>query len=342
MWWKRLIILAALAGFLMSLFASQLYLEYVTLGYPVSAWQAIVISTPEWLVWLVLLPVILAFTRRFPLDTQHWRANLSVNVMASVGFTVTKLSLQDLLLSVLVPFEPLTVFHDYQNFLIYWAVLSMLYGLRYYDKFQQEQIHASQLEAQLSQAQLQALKAQLHPHFLFNTLHAISSLMHRDVEAAERMLVQLGDLLRMSLDHHQQQLVTLRQEMQFIRCYLAIEQTRFQDRLMVEIDMAEDVLAAQVPTMLLQPLVENAIKHGLSPKIGPGRLQISARRTGQRVRITICDDGIGLPEQFRAGVGLGNTRARLEQLYGGDYRFELESAGGTTLKLNLPYREETA
>ena len=186
---------------------------------------------------------------------------------------------------------------------------------------------------------------QLHPHFLFNALHTISELIHRDPHAADRMVARLGDLLRLALEREAAQEVPLRQELEFLQKYLEIERTRFHDRLTVEVNVEPQVLDARVPSMILQPLVENAIKHGVTPRPEAGRVEVSAERDGRVLRIAVRDDGVGLPEGWqsgglREGIGLRNTRRRLEQLYDGQQRFELRNraGGGVEALLAIPFR----
>jgi two-component system, LytTR family, sensor kinase len=185
---------------------------------------------------------------------------------------------------------------------------------------------------------------QLHPHFLFNTLHAVSMLNFSDVDAANRMLVRLSDLLRMSLDNAGKQHVTLREELGFLGKYLEIEQTRFQDRLRVDIDVDENILDAEVPNLVLQPLVENAIRHGVSRIAQNGLIEITARRNGDDLILRVCDNGPGIAPQFNpvedAGIGLSTTIARLQQLYGTHHRFSIavRPEGGTCAEIVMPYR----
>ncbi|HEV2129507.1 MAG TPA: histidine kinase, partial [Longimicrobiaceae bacterium] len=198
-------------------------------------------------------------------------------------------------------------------------------------------------EGQLTRAQLDVLKMQLHPHFLFNTLNAISALMHRDVPAADRMLARLGDLLRLSLEKAGTQEVTLRDELEFLEPYLEIEQTRFGDRLKVEWTIDSEALDAMVPHLILQPLVENSIRHGIAPRAAPGRIEISAQRSNGSLQLEVRDNGRGLNQgdQMRStGVGLSNTRARLAQLYDGSHSFEVGGApeGGVVVAMEIPFR----
>jgi LytS/YehU family sensor histidine kinase len=200
------------------------------------------------------------------------------------------------------------------------------------------------LEKHLAQAKLQALQMQLNPHFLFNTLHSISSLMHKDVEAADRMIARLSDLLRAALDGAGTQQVTLRQELDLLQLYLSIEQIRFGSRLTVKMDIAPDTLGAQVPNLILQPLVENAIKHGIEPRAWPGCIESQARRQEGNLALIVSDNGagLGLNGVIKEGVGLANTRARLRELYGTAQSFELVRGrdGGVRVELSIPFHEE--
>lgn len=206
-------------------------------------------------------------------------------------------------------------------------------------------MRASQLEAQLAQAQLQMLKMQLHPHFLFNTLNGITGLVRdNDNAAAVQMLVGLSDLLRQTLDNAGKQEVRLSEELEWLELYLKLQQVRFSDRLRVSVSAAPETLDALVPNLITQPLVENAIRHGLSPRAAPGSVSLSARANDGRLEVSICDDGVGLPEGWRMtddkGVGLFNTEARLRQLYGADFAFAVRDRdrGGVEAVLTIPLR----
>ncbi len=227
---------------------------------------------------------------------------------------------------------------------MYWGVLWVGYAVDYYRRFKEEEIHASGLETQLAQAQLQALKMQLHPHFLFNTLNAVSTLVRTNKnEAATDMIAGLSDLLRLTLESSGAQEVTLKQELEFLERYLEIEQIRFGDRLRVRMDIEPGTLHARVPNLLLQPLVENAIRHGIAPRAEAGLIEIRAVREDDILRLHVRDDGPGLPEGDRVhnGVGLSNTIARLERLYGSAQRVTLANAedGGALITLELPFHE---
>jgi len=208
-------------------------------------------------------------------------------------------------------------------------------------------VRTLQLEAQLSQAQLQALKMQLHPHFLFNTLHSISALLNHDPEAARKMITRLGDFLRLTLENSGTQEVTLQQEIEFLRCYLEIERIRFQDRLMTRVDVSPPALDAKVPNLILQPIVENAIRHGIAPRSSPGLIEILAKPQNGTLRIQVRDNGPGLPpdrtseKMFTKGLGLANTERRLDQLYGAAHRFDLvnDPEGGLIVTLEIPFKK---
>jgi ligand-binding sensor domain-containing protein/anti-sigma regulatory factor (Ser/Thr protein kinase) len=235
--------------------------------------------------------------------------------------------------------------HYYQTLWFY--VLSVLLiallgslGYHFYRTYKDREQIASRLEAQLAQAELQVLKMQLQPHFLFNTLHAISSLMHKDLDAADEMMSRLGSLLRYTLESDGAQEVALYQELEMLDHYLEIEQIRLADRLSVVKKVPPELLDAQVPNLILQPMVENAIRYGIAPRKSGGHVEIAALQVNDNIRITICDDGPGLPERAKEGVGLSNTRARLKQLYGANQRFAYanRSEGGVCVTLELPLR----
>jgi two-component system LytT family sensor kinase len=240
--------------------------------------------------------------------------------------------------------------------LTYWFLVSVQLASHNYRRFREREVRASQLEAKLAQAQLEMLKMQLHPHFLFNTLHAISTLIHKDPDAADEMVAQLSDLLRMTLATIGIQEVPLQQELEFLQRYLDIQKTRFQDRLEVILDIPSDTLDARVPNQVLQPIVENAIRHGIDARSGQGLIEIRAQATNQMLVLTVRDDGPGLKEGLQAafaameqdermpregrGIGLANTRARLRELYGPVSTLSLANHpdGGAIVTLMLPLR----
>ncbi|MCI0569830.1 MAG: histidine kinase, partial [Myxococcaceae bacterium] len=230
--------------------------------------------------------------------------------------------------------------------LIYYGViLAVGYALEYHRRFREGELAQANLQAQLAHAQLDALKMQLHPHFLFNTLNAIAVLVRKqDTADAVRMITGVGELLRLALHNTGRQTVPLRQELDFIERYLALEQMRFQDRMQVHRDLDPSLLDAAVPNLLLQPLVENAIKHGISARAAAGKLELRASRRGEWLRLEVCDDGPGLRADWDegGGIGLANVRARLAQLYGERQvlRLEPHPEGGVRAVVELPLAME--
>lgn len=226
----------------------------------------------------------------------------------------------------------------------YKIILTTNCALDYYRKFQAEKHRATLLEAQLAHAQLQALKMQLQPHFLFNTLNSISHLALETPRTAVRMIALLGDFLRLTIDANGTQEVTLEKEIEFLKCYLEIEQIRFQDRLKVEIDLAPETRSAIVPNLILQPLVENAIKHGISKKMSAEKIVIEAKQDGAHLQIKVENDGHVISENgnglIKNGIGLANTRERLHQLFKDDFRLDLAplEGGGASVILEIPFR----
>jgi signal transduction histidine kinase len=225
----------------------------------------------------------------------------------------------------------------------YWTIVGLSHAVLYYRESRDRAVRAAQLEAKLAEAQLKTLQQQPHPHFLFNTLHAISALMHRDVDAADRMLIRLSDLLRLTLENLGEPEIPLQAELDFLAKYVQIEQTRFADRLIVRFDVQPETLDSRVPSLLLQPLVENAVKHGVARKAGAGHIDISARREGDKLRIEVRDDGVGLSEDaltaLQKGIGVSTTRARLQHLFGADFRFEFHRlAEGLAVVISIPWR----
>jgi LytS/YehU family sensor histidine kinase len=227
------------------------------------------------------------------------------------------------------------------SLLAYGALLMLGQAARYFVMSQTRQVHASELEARLAKTHLQLLRMQLQPHFLFNTLNTVAELVHTDPDTADQMITRLGRLLRLSLDHAGHQVVPLRQEIDFLRMYVEIEQIRFQDRLEIVWDLAPDTLDAAVPTLLWHPVLENAIRHGVTPLAGRGRIVIASHREAEVLVLEIRDNGRGLPPGGvpREGVGLRNIRERVDQLYGSRARFTLNPAigGGIVATLRLPF-----
>lgn len=229
------------------------------------------------------------------------------------------------------------------NLIMYWFIVFAHLGWTYYQGYRERERQTAALQRELVEARLAALRMQLNPHFLFNTLHAVSSLIHDDPEAADRVIARLSELLRLSLDQSKPQEVSLDEELAFLDRYLEIELTRFADRLKVEKQIDPAARDALVPYLILQPLVENAIRHGIEPREDSGHLAISARRNNGTLELRIVDDGAGLSGASakvpREGIGLSNTRSRLRHLYGENFRFDLveSTGGGLEAQIEIPY-----
>jgi len=244
-------------------------------------------------------------------------------------------------------FRKLIIYYCHVTVIIYWMIVLAHLGWHYYRRNRERESQASALATELVRARLEVLRMQLNPHFLFNTLHVISALIHENPEDAERIVARLSELLRVSLEQSDTQEVPLRQELSFLERYLEIEQVRFQDRLAVELDIESGLDDILVPSLILQPLVENAIRHGIAPREDMGRVKIAARRLNGMLELKVGDNGPGLPEievaSHPEGVGLSNTRSRLSHLYGANHQFQLTPApgGGLEVTLLIPCRTET-
>ena len=338
-------------------FASQFALQNQLSPSPLPFWRILMWQLVSGYIWFAISPLILYLANRYPFEEGKWKTSLIAHAIFCVLVSLVQLALDAFVLTRLgyPPGRQFPNFFEAYKFfvfinlhlsiLIYMAVVGIKSAYNYYQKYREKQLRTSQLEARLAQSRLQVLKMQLHPHFLFNTLNAISELLHRDPDGAEHMITDLSDLLRMALENLEVQEIPLKQELEFLRKYLEIEQMRFQDRLRVEMDIAPDTLDASVPNMILQPLVENAIKHGISPKAGGGRIDIGATRSNGHLVLSVSDDGVGVSadglKSVRDGVGLSNTRRRLRHLYGEEHRFELSApkTDGLRVDLEIPYKE---
>jgi sensor histidine kinase YesM len=298
-------------------------------------------------IWAALTPPVLWLTRRSGFTAGQRTRSIGLYALTGALFFLvsgvcewllgmaTGMATRDQFWSVLL------LEHVETRLLAFLAIVTLGWSARYFALYRSRHLHASDLETRLAKTHLQVLKMQLQPHFLFNTLNTIAELVHTDPVAADQMITRLGRLLRLSLDHASHQVVPLRQEADFLRVYLAIEQVRFQDRLQVVWDLAPETLDGAVPTLLWQPVVENAIRHGVTPLGGRGQVVISSRRDEEDLVLEIRDNGQGLPPggSPREGVGLRNVRQRVDQLYGPRGRFTLAPApaGGTVATLRIPF-----
>jgi len=235
----------------------------------------------------------------------------------------------------------------YLDVIIALLIVIAVHAILYYEDFRASEMEQSLLKTRLAEAQLRALKMQLHPHFLFNTLHSISSLVLEDSTKANNMIARLGDFLRLTLDSSDQQMVTLKEEMEFLRCYLEIEQVRFGDRLAVNYEIEPTALSGRLPHLILQPVVENAVQHAIAPRLTPGRIKIEAKRLNGVLRVAVSETGPGSQTAKKPveghGLGLSNVRARLREAYGTRFRFETEGVpeGGLKVVMEVPFDGES-
>jgi two-component system, LytTR family, sensor kinase len=334
--------------------AAQSYFGLVLSGAPVDWGTALLLQFPLAGAWFLFTPAILWLGRRFPLRRGTLLRNLPLHIVISWAFVfLLDVGYAFHTANVMPPVVPrplmrqavrLFVLWILSDGLLYWIVLLASYAADRQRRLRERELASAQLETQLAQADLQALKMQLHPHFLFNALHTIGALVRTaDRENAVRVVAQLGELLRRLLEGASQQQVSLEQEVSFIRSYLEIEQIRFRDRLKVTFDVPADVLPAVVPHLILQPLVENAIRHGIAPHSSAGLVSVSARRVADHLELLVRDDGPGLNgadgRSAHTGIGLANTRARLQRLYADDYRLAMANApgGGFEARLVIPF-----
>ena len=314
----------------------------------------LLLNVTYWFAWAVLVPGIVWMSRRFRFGRHTWRRAALMHVPSVFLFTFLHAVLAVTMRTPIpmwygrdaswVPaFQQLFFLNFDWDMMTYWAVVGGSDALYFHRESQAQALNSAQLETRLAEASLQSLQRQLHPHFLFNTLHTISALMHRDPEAADAMLAQLSDLLRLTLDRVGDQEVALKDELDFLEKYIEIERTRFGDRLQVHLDIEPETLDAAVPDFILQPLVENSIRHGIAQKIGGGRVEVSAKREGDMLRLVVSDTGPGLTHAklsaLNTGVGLTNTRSRLEHLFGARHRFEFHEppGGGLAVQIVIPF-----
>src|SRR6058998_2734353 len=281
-------------------------------------------SLADWLTCGMFTPAFFWMVRRFPIRGERWWSSLPIHLAASLVFVFLKVTAYTRLFNALNPglhrtYRDVLFGGFYGDLLAYWGAVGVIHAIEYYRESRERQVEAARLDGALRAAELENLRAQLQPHFLFNTLQSISTLIHRDQAAADRMLTDLSDLLRLSLRHTAAQEVPLRDELGFLGRYLDIMRVRFGDRLAIVVDAAADVLDAMVPSLVLQPLAENAIRHGMADRTDRGHVAVRAVRDGGAVRLEVSDDGLGMGGASPAegnGIGLANTRERLARLYG--------------------------
>jgi signal transduction histidine kinase len=341
---------------------------------PISWSQAVSFGASFWALWLLFLPVVAWLAFRFPIERTTLLRNASLHLFAClliVGSSKATFraaarilpspqgaphrserpgrspGLRIRMASPPGSFRPFLALRAALDVLVYWSVVGVCLGIRSFRISQERERRAAELEARLTSAKLQALRMQINPHFLFNTLNSIAALVYVDQRAADEMLGDLSQLLRRSLDSMEEQEIPLAQELEFIGAYLSIEQKRFGDRLRVEQSVPGELMKALVPALILQPLVENAIRHGIEPRRVPGMISIEAKQEDKHLHLVVRDNGRGLTSgnsgtSGRRGIGLANTHARLQGLYGPNQRFNVSGVEpqGCQVDIHLPLHLE--
>jgi len=332
-------------------FSTQVFMMYYSENQPIPYAKAFSVQAAACYLWALMTPVVLWLSRRYRIDRHNWRRKVLFHIVLSVALSGVLIAIHFVIYVLIMNrTSKLTLFwafnYIYPNLdrflLVYWFILLMSHAWNYYSSYREGELKASRLRTQLAQAQLEALKMQIHPHFLFNTLHSISALLSKDTEAARKMISRLGDFLRLTLENGGATEVSLQQELEFLKGYLEIERIRFKDRLTTTINVDPEVLNVQVPNLILQPIVENAMRHAIA-RTNAGEVEITAMPRNGAVRIEIKDNGPGIDatKPLRAtstGLGLVNTQARLVGLYGSSARLELRNriSGGLTVMLEIP------
>ena len=323
-----------------------------------AAWHLLALNLVYWYIPALLAPILMVFALRNPLDRVHWPRQIALHAGGALSYSVAHTVVMMGMRALLMKSEGLpSGFPGWWTFsllqyltqldwllMTYLFLIGLAYALAYRRESEARALNGAQLEMRLVEAQLQSLQRQLHPHFLFNTLNTISGLIRTDPEGADVMIDRLGDLLRMTLHKSGIQEVPLKEELDVLQKYVEIEQTRFGSRLNVEMHIQPEVLDAQIPSLALQPLVENAIRHGIAPNARPGWIAVHASREGDELVVQIRDSGDGLPPDrlmaLNRGVGLDNTRARLEHLYRTNYQFTFSNLErGFCVTIRIPFHQ---
>ncbi|MEP6635154.1 MAG: histidine kinase [Acidobacteriota bacterium] len=341
------------------IYAGPIFLEVRDEGMGHRASRVFTWAILTWCVWAPLTPLIIWLGRRYSLEGKSWKRSLLVHGPAFIVISAVHSAAATAITLTVKPFDDMgtspTAFLPRffsrmkgsfgGDLLVYAAVLGVCYAIDYYRKYREREFLATQLEAQLAQAQLDSLRMQLHPHFLFNTLNGIVGLVRDNKnQAAVNMLVGLSDLLRHALEHSHEQEIELREELDFIKLYLDIQQMRFSDRLEIQMDIDPHTTKALVPNLILQPLVENALLHGIGRSTASGLVGISAQTENGLLKLAVFDNGGGLANDWQlrsgSGIGLSNTAARLQQLYGGQHRLDVRNReeGGVEVIVLIPLR----
>lgn len=341
------------------IYAAPIYVEVRAEGHGHTAWRIFTWGILTWVAWAPLTPAMIWLARKFSVVGEAWKRNLAVHLPAFLLISTLHSAAATAINLRVKPFDNMggspkafwprflsSVTGSFgSDLLIYAGVIGVFYAFDYYRKYREREVAATRLEAQLAQAQLDSLRMQLHPHFLFNTLNSIVGLVRDNKNnAAVNMLVGLSDLLRHTLEYSSRHEVELREEINFIKLYLSIQEMRFSDRLRIELDIDPRTTKALVPNLILQPLTENALRHGIARSTDSGLVGINSVVEDGHLRLTVYDDGAGLPDDWQMkgsmGIGLANTAARLQQLYDNDHEFDIRNrdTGGVEVVIVMPFR----
>ena len=352
--WQRWLLGFSIWTVLGLLSAVQTSIYFMRDGRPVP-WSGVVIDRlADWYTCALFTPLFFWLVRATPWDRSRWWRPVGIQAVVALACVPIKYLMYAGIVEWLIPeyrttaVGRLIVGNFVTEFMAFAAMFAVIHAVELNRRAMENTARAARLEARLAEARLEALTAQLQPHFLFNTLHAISTLMHRDVEAADTMLARLGDLLRRTLDDRNRPEVPLAEELRLLDAYLDIARVRFEDRLTVDVSVATETNSALVPRFVLQPLVENALQHGIGSRRGRGRVTIQAKRDGERLHLSVADDGPGIAPQEngfpREGIGLTNTRERLRERYGPDHSLQLTQgeSGGLLVAVDIPFRTAAA
>ena len=358
---RTLLVLAGVFLGVTLFFTTANFIVYLsqTPEYRLSLGQHFLLFADRWMPWALLAPAAIGLARLFPLRGRRWLLHVPVQLagaavlswlVSSASVALFRYALKPL---IALPAGTAPYLGDYRlmflnqlqiNLITFFVISVFVWGLDYLRLFREKERAAARLEAELARARLQVLESQVHPHFLFNTLHMISAMVYEDPGKADGMISRLSGLLRAALERPESPTVPLKTELEILSLYVDIMKARFGDRLAVSFEIAPDTLPALVPTFSLQPLVENAIKHGIMPRGRGGEITIASRRDDGRLVLGVSDDGVGFREGFEArsgrGIGLKNIQGRLSGLYGeaGILRIEKAVKGGARVALDIPFR----
>jgi len=355
--WLKWAAIIGVWAFIGVVYTAPIYIEVRAEGMAHSAFKVFTWGILTWVAWAPFEPAIVWFARHFSLVGGAWKRSLPVHIPVFLISSAMHSAVAVAIVLTVKPWDNMGTTTFWPRFLsrmqssfagdllVYGGIVGVCYAIDYYRKYQEREFVATQLENQLALAQLESLRMQLHPHFLFNTLNGIVGLVrdHKN-DAAVSMLVGLSDLLRHTLEHSDRQEVELNEEIDFIKLYLGIQQMRFSDRLQINFDIDPATSKALVPNLLLQPLLENALRHGIGRSADAGAITVSSKSENGSLLITVADNGGGLPYDWQlktgSGIGLANTAARLQQLYGENHRFDIHNgdSGGVEVEIVMPLK----